>query len=489
MKPSLARFFLLTFLLLEVVISASFLLLYRGGLGNATAGQQVEIVDAKRLLTTQIQQIADAVRDIAVHVAAHPQTVSSFNGDSERERLIQQQNIRAFYPNVEIQLLPINSSSMNSYYSAPMSTIHTRMLATDAHGGSSPAVAEHFSVSITQPVTDSANNLRGFVVVDKDIPELKTLFEQLQLASSYVELQQFNVSRAYNVLQKIGRENLKTGSPTELLDIPGTTWRLAVWNEPLAPRTILAEMQPFWLAWGISSLALAVILGVLYLALRRVIGNDLSTIVTLFGDVRHNRLRKSYRTGLADFEEFFGLMVQLGKMTVGKQKQTVSEAALDHLSQVHNRRSFEEKQRELYKSTAEGWTHTLLIMDIDNFKQVNDTFGHEAGDALIVQFGKALKEHLRSSDFIARLGGDEFCVIFPNTPLKKGQELAERLRASMPPVVELTPGIMHKLQWSGGLGEYHRDDSSETMALSRADAALLEAKRNGRNLTRVQAAA
>jgi len=230
-------------------------------------------------------------------------------------------------------------------------------------------------------------------------------------------------------------------------------------------------------------------LGGLYVALRRVLGNDISTIVTLFTDIRHNRLRKSYRAGLADFDEAFGLLVQLGRMTVGKQKQTANEAALDHLSQVHNRRSFEEKQRELYKTTADGWTHSLLIMDIDNFKQVNDTFGHDAGDALIVQFGKALKDHLRSSDFIARLGGDEFCVIFPNTPLKKGQELADRLRASMPAVVELTPGIMHKLQWSGGLGEYHRDDSSENMALSRADAALLDAKRNGRNLTRVQAAA
>ena len=65
--------------------------------------------------------------------------------------------------------------------------------------------------------------------------------------------------------------------------------------------------------------------------------------------------------------------------------------------------------------------YSLLILDIDNFKQVNDTYGHDAGDQLIVQFGKLLKEHLRSSDFVARLGGDEFCVIFPNTPLKKSE--------------------------------------------------------------------
>jgi len=80
-------------------------------------------------------------------------------------------------------------------------------------------------------------------------------------------------------------------------------------------------------------------------------------------------------------------------------------------------------------------------------------------------------------------------VLFPNTPLKRATELAERLRASMPKTLELTPGVVHTLQWSGGLSEYSRADSSENMALSRADAALLDAKRAGRNRTMLQAAA
>jgi diguanylate cyclase (GGDEF)-like protein len=131
----------------------------------------------------------------------------------------------------------------------------------------------------------------------------------------------------------------------------------------------------------------------------------------------------------------------------------------------------------------------LLILDIDNFKQVNDTFGHEAGDQLIIKFGEALKTCLRNSDFIARLGGDEFCVLFPFTPLERARELAERLRAKMPESVELIPGVTQKLSWSGGLSEYSRDDKGENEALARADAALLEAKRSGRNATRVRAAA
>lgn len=154
----------------------------------------------------------------------------------------------------------------------------------------------------------------------------------------------------------------------------------------------------------------------------------------------------------------------------------------DALTLAWNRPHFERRRHA-------SANYALLLIDIDNFKQINDTFGHEAGDQMIVAFGKALKDSLRASDFIARLGGDEFCVLFPYTPLERAQELAKRLRASMPETVELIPGVIQKLAWSGGLTEYSKNDSRENMALSRADAALLEAKRGGRNNTMVKAAA
>jgi GGDEF domain-containing protein len=79
--------------------------------------------------------------------------------------------------------------------------------------------------------------------------------------------------------------------------------------------------------------------------------------------------------------------------------------------------------------------------------------------------------------------------MFPFTPLDRAQELAERLRACMPESVELIKGVTQKLSWSGGLSEYSRDDKEENEALARADSALLEAKRGGRNATRIKAAA
>jgi diguanylate cyclase (GGDEF)-like protein len=243
------------------------------------------------------------------------------------------------------------------------------------------------------------------------------------------------------------------------------------------------------LGWLMASLVIAILVVATTLAVRNRVTDNLRMLVKFTNDLRQQRLRVDYPVSLAEFKPPLETMLKLGKVMLGKQKEVTAQARVDHLSQVNNRRAFDEKQKELFASLKDGWTHSLLILDIDNFKQVNDTFGHEAGDQFIIKFGNALKNCLRNSDFIARLGGDEFCVLFPYTPLDRAQELAERLRANMPESVELIPGVTQKLSWSGGLSEYSRDDKQDNEALARADAALLEAKRSGRNATRVRAAA
>ena len=485
MKLSLARICLLAFLALELSVTAMVYLLHQKGIAPLPNDQSVAPAADPRMATMQILALTDALRDTASHIAAHPQTIASLANGSEAQRLTQQANIQAFYPDAEVHLLPVNDATVTTYFSAPLYTVYSQAGRAGAWIGKRPPNGSGpLTICTVHPVTDANSNLRGFVVIARQVPQLGSLLAAMPASVGYAELQQFDVSRAYNVLLRHGDATLKTAAPTELVDLPGTTWRVAAWRQATpAHSSAAADNRAFFGAWLLGTLLSAVIMGALYFALGRALHADLRTILTLFTDIRHNRLRKSYQAGLLDFVQTFDLLYQLGRMTVGKQRQVASEAALDHLSQVANRRSFEEKQRELYKTLADGWTHSLLILDIDNFKQVNDTFGHDAGDALIVQFGKALKDHLRGSDFIARLGGDEFCVLFPNTPLKRATELAERLRANMPPNLELIPGVVHKLEWSGGLAEYSRDDASENMALTRADAALLDAKRSGRNRT------
>ena len=486
MKLSLARICLIGFLVLEFILSIGTWVAYRADTARST--KPIATEDSTERVKSRILELTDNLRGMAVHIANHPQTLASLGKNSEPARLAQLANIRALYPDAKVLLLPADGKSATIYAGAPLSEVHVRLLETIGKNPDNGAItAANLSLTTVQPVTDGGRNLRGYVVVDKELPDPKKILGNTTDHDSYLELQQSAAGGAYSVLMQHGNENLKVAAPKQTIELPGTVWRLAVW--PAAPVAAIARGQIYVLGWFLASLLVAMLTGTLYLILGRTLDNDLRAILTLFNDIRHSRLRKAYPLKLQDVSQTFNLMYELGKLMVGKQKLVANFASLDHLSQVHNRRSFEAKQQELFKTLAQGWVHSLLIMDIDNFKQVNDTFGHDAGDALIVQFGKILKDSLRASDFIARLGGDEFCVVFPNTPLKRATELAERLRENMPKQVELTHGVMHRLRWSGGLSEYSRSDSSEIMALSRADEALLEAKRTGKNRTSLKAAA
>jgi diguanylate cyclase (GGDEF)-like protein len=493
MKLSLAHFCLIAFLVLESINSTAIYYLHQASPTQPKQVQSADQADAKHTLAPAIIGLARNMRAIAARIAQHPQTINSLKIGSERERQAQLINIHTLYPDAHIQWALPNGNAGGNSFTPPLSVVYSRVpedvekgLAPGGKNVTAPAV---LLLTIAEPVIDPQSKaILGFVVIRKGVAEIFALFESLQLQDAYAELQQANSNGPHDVLMRRGDTRLKANAFQELTDLPGTAWRLVVWRTPAAPaKPTVSSFQRHLAAWSFSSIFLALGMAGLYFALRKALKNDIDTILVFFSDIRHSRLRKAYPILLKDFEQSFELMYRLGKLMLGKNKQVSDSASIDHLSQVNNRRSFDIKQKELFKTLAEGWTHSLLIIDIDNFKQVNDTFGHDAGDALIVQFGKALKEHLRSSDFIARLGGDEFCVIFPNTPLKKASELAGRLRQNLPAELELTHGVMHKLHWSGGLSEYKKNDEAENMALSRADNALLEAKRAGRNQTKLAA--
>jgi diguanylate cyclase (GGDEF)-like protein len=361
-----------------------------------------------------------------------------------------------------------------------------RLIATAGRGGESASAS--FSLSISHPVVSAEGTRLGVVIVEQSMPQLQALFDTLPLpdAAAYAELQQKQGEGAVSVLMRRGNQAIKSRNAPNWIALAGTPWTIAVWRYE---KPVIERVAPYFLGWLLASLLIAVLVMAFTLTVRNRVGDSLRMLVRFTNDLRQQRLRADYPVSLEEFISPIETMLKIGKIMLGKQKEATTQARLDHLSQVNNRRSFDEKQKELFASMKDGWSHSLLIMDIDNFKQVNDTFGHEAGDQLIIKFGEALKIALRNSDFIARLGGDEFCVLFPFTPLERAQELAERLRANMPENVELIKGVTQRLSWSGGLSEYSRDDKEENEALARADAALLEAKRGGRNTTRIRAAA
>lgn len=434
-------------------------------------------------ITAQIEHLAESMQLQASAIAAHPQTLACFAADNGETCREQAANLNALLP---LTALYFVREGNNADLLPGFLPDGTRRLIEHAARVNGPASSADLYLTVTQPVIDGQGRRTGFVVLEQAMPQLQALFDTLPMPadSAYAELQQSRDDES-SVLMRRGNQAMKRTSPSATVTLAGTPWKIMVWHNG---QSAFQAALPYLFAWLLLTMMIAVIvMGVVTSASKRIVDN-LKIMTSMINDMRQNKLRREYPSSLAEFERPMRTMFKIANMVIGHQRKTTTEATLDHLSQVYNRRSFEGRQSELFKTLKEGWTHSLLLLDIDNFKQINDTFGHEAGDQMIVAFGKALKDNLRSSDFIARLGGDEFCVIFPYTTLERAQELAERLRASMPDTVDLIPGVSQKLAWSGGLSEYSKDDAQENMALSRADAALLEAKRGGRNNTKIKAA-
>ncbi len=158
-------------------------------------------------------------------------------------------------------------------------------------------------------------------------------------------------------------------------------------------------------------------------------------------------------------------------------------ADYDALTRVHSRRHFEERlEEELLRFERYGQLFSLLLLDIDYFKQVNDTWGHQAGDAVLRDMASLVSSVIRGSDYCARYGGEEFVILLTHTGEEKGLQFAERLRkriASHTFVVEGSPLKLTAslgLSWTAPGVPTGRDD-----LLRRADAALYAAKAEGRN--------
>ncbi len=439
----------------------------------------------KPVMATQIEFMAEAMQRSASRIAAHPQTLACFATAAPDVCQAQAANLHALNQEATVLFVTEGQRQLLPGF-LPGET--RRLLSTAGRGGEGAIATAAFNLSLSHPVLGSDGKRLGYVIVEQSVPQLQSLFDTLPLpdAAAYAELQQSQSGKAATVLMRRGNQALKRQAQPRYIALAGTPWQIAMWR-PVTP--VVENVAPYLLGWLVASLVIAILVAATVLAVRNRVTDSLRMLVRLTNDLRQQRLRSAYPISLSEFQSPLETMLKLGKVMLGRQKEVSSQARLDHLSQVNNRRSFDEKQKELFASLKDGWSHSLLILDIDNFKQVNDTFGHEAGDQLIIKFGNALKSCLRNSDFIARLGGDEFCVLFPFTPLDRAQELADRLRAKMPESVELIPGVTQKLSWSGGLSEYGRDDKGENEALARADTALLEAKRSGRNITRVKEAA
>ncbi|KQQ30961.1 diguanylate cyclase [Duganella sp. Leaf126] len=163
-------------------------------------------------------------------------------------------------------------------------------------------------------------------------------------------------------------------------------------------------------------------------------------------------------------------------------RQLSWNASHDTLTGLINRREFEARIAEALRSAKEeDHVHTILYMDLDQFKIVNDTCGHAAGDLLLQLLARMLQTHMRHADTLARLGGDELGVLLPRCPIDQARQLADKLRQSVRNFRFAWQGHTFELGVSIGMVAVTRHSKSMTALLVAADQACYLAKESGRN--------
>ena len=165
-----------------------------------------------------------------------------------------------------------------------------------------------------------------------------------------------------------------------------------------------------------------------------------------------------------------------------QQAHAQRQALHDPLTDLPNRRHLEERLGKALESSRTGTPLVLMFLDLDRFKDVNDGYGHAAGDTVLVEVARRLANSLRPSDFVARLSGDEFVVLLqPAGDQNKSQQVAERLIHAVSQDIRLESGSLTNVGCSIGWTTVKRAEGLEAgVLLSRADQAMYSAKRNGR---------
>ena len=172
--------------------------------------------------------------------------------------------------------------------------------------------------------------------------------------------------------------------------------------------------------------------------------------------------------------------------TVNFEQKLMALNMIDALTGVNNRRSLESRlKEEVDRHRRYGHPLSLIMFDIDHFKKVNDTYGHQCGDYMLQEIALHISHSIRSEDFLARYGGEEFCCLLPDTPLEAAVILAERFRKKIADAAfEYSDQRIH-MTISLGVSAMNEATTSGEILLKKADSALYKAKDAGRNRTEI----
>ena len=255
-------------------------------------------------------------------------------------------------------------------------------------------------------------------------------------------------------------------------------WELL--REPKAPNLVISD----WMMPDMDGLELC-------RKIREMEKSDYIYFIILTSKDRKEDVVKGLEAGADDYlvkpfnKEELKYRVKIGERIIALEHRIRQLAATDPLTGILNRRAFIERMEdEIYRSYRQTAPMCLILADIDHFKNINDSYGHQVGDLVLQRFADTLSSSSRRYDFVGRYGGEEFVVCLPGIGLPRARSVAGRLRKRVQEMKISTPDNSRSLQITASFGiSYLQLGSLESVdsITRRADEAMYRAKREGRN--------
>jgi diguanylate cyclase (GGDEF)-like protein len=197
---------------------------------------------------------------------------------------------------------------------------------------------------------------------------------------------------------------------------------------------------------------------------------------------KYHRLLKMVTSLERDYDKVIKILMKKQTEIDGVVAQANEVSHIDVLTNIPNRRQvINDLQREVLHADRYKTPLSISMLDIDHFKQINDTYGHLVGDDALRALSKILQEHVRTPDIVGRYGGEEFLILLPNSSAQAASEQAMRLCKHIREHILELKGNIVPMTVSIGIAEYQIGSESWDKLLSRADSALYQAKNNGRD--------
>jgi diguanylate cyclase (GGDEF)-like protein len=201
----------------------------------------------------------------------------------------------------------------------------------------------------------------------------------------------------------------------------------------------------------------------------------LNGVIILGERITGNPFSETEKEYLMDIASLAGIAIQNAYLYEMATTDMMTRLKIHHYFQT-------QLLEEIERANRTAKPLSLIMLDIDHFKQFNDTYGHTAGDLVLIEVARTIKEHVRPMDTAARYGGEEFAVILPRTDLEEAKTVAERVRDAIQEQVVTYENQSLSVTVSVGLTEYNpRKDKRSTQVIERADRALYMSKQDGRN--------